>query len=143
MPEPLWSKYQGNYRAIAKASQILPPLATVVGVTVTAQSEAMSIRGVIRARRKAVEVMTANPDEAGDSIAKATSIEPAVARAAVRNLTTSTTNGISDWGAGAIHMDGLKRTIEVQKSIGAISGDVDATKIIDTRFLPDDLKALQ
>ena len=42
-----------------------------------------------------------------------------------------------------IHMDGLKRTIEVQKSVGAISGDIDATTMIDTRFLPDDIKALQ
>ena len=27
--------------------------------------------------------------------------------------------------------------------VGAISGDVDVSKIVDTRFLPDDLKALQ
>ena len=145
VPEPLWSKFLGKYRAIAKASEILPPLANVVGVAVTAQSDAKSefIRGVIRARRKAVEFMTKNPDEAGDIIAKVYNVEPAVARAAVRNLTTSTTDGIPYWGAGAIHMSGLKRTIDVQKSIGAISGDVDAAAIIDTRFLPDDLKALQ
>ena len=40
-------------------------------------------------------------------------------------------------------MEGLKRAIEVQKSIGAISGDVDTNKLIDTRFLPDDIKAMQ
>jgi len=145
VPEPLWSKFKDKYRAIAKASEILPPLANVVGVTITAQSEAKAefIRGVIRARRKAVEFMTMNPDEAGDIIAKVYNVEPVVARATVRNLTTSTTNGIPYWGAGAIHMEGLKRTIEVQKSIGAITGDVDAIAIIDTRFLPDDLKVLR
>jgi NitT/TauT family transport system substrate-binding protein len=31
----------------------------------------------------------------------------------------------------------------VQKMVGAISGDVDAKSLVDTRFLPDDLKALQ
>jgi NitT/TauT family transport system substrate-binding protein len=145
VPEPLWSKFKDKYRAIAKASEILPPLANVVGVAVASQSDAKAefIRGVIRARRKAVEFMTKNPDEAGDIIAKVYNVEPAVARATVRNLTTSTTNGIPYWGAGAIHMEGLRRTIEVQKSIGAITGDVDAKVIIDTRFLPDDLKALQ
>jgi NitT/TauT family transport system substrate-binding protein len=145
VPEPLWSKFQGKYRAIAKASEILPPLTNVVGVAVSAQSDAKSefIRGVIRARRKAVEFMAKNPDEAGDIIAKVYNVEPAVARAAVRNLTTSTTDGIPYWGAGAINMSGLKRAIEVQKSIGAITGDVDAMTIIDTRFLPDDLKALR
>ena len=40
-------------------------------------------------------------------------------------------------------MDGLKRMIEAQRSVGAIQGEVDYSKIIDTRFLPDDLKALK
>ena len=34
------------------------------------------IRAVIRARRKAVEFMNANPDEAGDIVAKPYNIEP-------------------------------------------------------------------
>jgi NitT/TauT family transport system substrate-binding protein len=37
----------------------------------------------------------------------------------------------------------MKRVIEVQKSVGAITGDIDVTKMIDTSFLPDDLKALK
>ncbi len=145
IPEPLWSKFKDKYRAIAKASEMLPPLANVVGVAVSAQAETKGdfIRAVIRARRKAVDFMIKNPDEAGDIVAKAYNIEPAIARAAVANLTTSKTNGVPYWGAGAIHMEGLKRTIEVQKSVGAISGDIDAKSMIDTRFLPDDLKALQ
>jgi NitT/TauT family transport system substrate-binding protein len=145
IPEPLWSKFQSKYRAIAKASELLPPLANVVGVAVEAQAGAKGefIRAVIRARRKAVEFMIANPDEAGDIIAKAYNIEPAVARMAVRNLTTSKTDGIAYWGPGTIHMAGLKRTIDVQKMVGAITGDIDASKIVDTRFLPDDIKALQ
>jgi hypothetical protein len=28
----------------------------------------------------------------------------------------------------------------VQKSVGALSGDIDVTKLITTDFLPDDLK---
>ncbi len=145
VPEPLWSKFQSKYRAIAKASEILPPVANVVGVAVEAQADAKGdfIRAVIRARRKAVDFMIAHPDEAGDIIAKAYNIEPEVARMAVKNLTASKTDGIAYWGPGTIHMDGLKRAIEVQKMVGAISGDVDANKLIDTRFLPDDIKAVQ
>jgi NitT/TauT family transport system substrate-binding protein len=145
IPEPLWSKFQGKYRAIAKASDVLPPVANVVGVAIEAQSNTKGdfIKAVIRARRKAVDFMVAHPDEAGDIVAKAYNIEPAVGRAAVKNLTTSKTAGVSYWGPGTIHMDGLKRAIEVQKSIGAISGDVDPNKLIDTRFLPDDIKAVQ
>ena len=60
----------------------------------------------------------------------------------MRNLTTSRTNGIPYWGTGQIHLDGMKRMIEVQRMVGAIKGDVDWDKIIDTRFLPDDIKAI-
>jgi NitT/TauT family transport system substrate-binding protein len=145
IPEPLWSKFEGKYRAIAKATDILPPLANVVGVALESQAAAKGefIKAVIRARRKAVEFMVAHPDEAGDIVAKAYNIEPKVARAAVKNLTTSKTDGISYWGPGTIHLAGLKKTIEVQKMVGAIKGDVDVNAIIDTRFLPDDIKTPQ
>src|SRR5512144_326614 len=33
MPEPLWSKYKTKYRAVVVASEALPPLGNVVGVT--------------------------------------------------------------------------------------------------------------
>jgi NitT/TauT family transport system substrate-binding protein len=40
-------------------------------------------------------------------------------------------------------MNGLKKAIEVQKMVGAITGDVDAASLVDTQFLPEDLKALK
>ena len=30
--------------------------------------------------------------------------------------------------------------VEVQRMVGALSGDIDLTKMIDARFLPDDIK---
>jgi NitT/TauT family transport system substrate-binding protein len=145
LPEPLWSKFKSKYRAVAMASEVLPPLANVVGVSTGKQSmeKANFVRAVIRARRRAVAFMQANPDEAGDIVAKVYNLEPDVARSAVRNLTSSTTDGVPYWGPGFIHVDGLKRALEVQKIVGAISGDIDPLKIIDTQYLPDDLKALR
>lgn len=144
IPEPLWSRYRNKYRAIANASELLPPIANVLGVThANPGGKEGFIKAVIRARRKAVAFMASNPDESGDIIAKVYNLEPEVARAVVRNLSGSRTSGVAYWGAGDIHMDGLNRAIEVQKMVGAISGDVDITKIVDTRYLPDDLKALQ
>jgi NitT/TauT family transport system substrate-binding protein len=117
-------------------------MSNVVGVAVGTPSAAQSefIKAVLRARAKAVAFMAEKPDEAGDIIAKAYNVEPPVARAAVRNLITSRTAGIEYWGNGAIHMEGLKRSIEVQKMVGAITGDIDAEKIVDTQFLPADAK---
>jgi NitT/TauT family transport system substrate-binding protein len=91
LPEPLLSQFQAKYRIVAKASELLPPLDNVVGVTTPnmAAQRADFIRAVIRARRRAVAFMVANPDEAGDIVAKDYMLSPAVARATVRNLTTS------------------------------------------------------
>ncbi len=145
IPEPLWSKFRSKYRAVVTASEALPPLDNVVGVTTAnmAAEKGDFIRAVIRARRRAVEFMHKNPDEAGDIVAKHYNLEPEVARSAVRNLTTSRTDGVPYWGPGQIHMDGLKRMVELQRGLGTIKGEVDFDKIIDTQFLPDDLKALK
>lgn len=140
--EPLWSKVKDKYRVLITGAEALPPLDNVVGM---ATGEAIRTRGdfiraVIRARRRAVQFMIDHPDEAGDLVAKDFNITPEVARNAVRNLTTSYTQGIPYWGNGQIHLDGMKRIIEVQKSVGALEGDIDISKMIDTRFLPDDIK---
>jgi NitT/TauT family transport system substrate-binding protein len=143
--EPLWSKYKNKYRAVIVASDVLPPLDNVVGVATVEMLEKKGdfIRAVIRARRKAVIFMREHPDEAAEIVAKQYNITVDEARSSVRNLTTSKTRGVPYWGEGEIHLDGLKRMIEAQRSVGAINGEVDYSKIIDTRFLPDDLKALR
>ena len=145
IPEPLWSKFKDKYRLIARATDILPPVANVVGVAApdATPAQAKFVAAVIRARRRAVTFMKEHPDEAGTIVAKAYNLDPAVAQEAIRNLVGSRTQGVEYWGAGEMHMDGLRRAIEVQKMVGAISGDMDAKSLVDTAFLPDDLKALQ
>src|SRR6516225_4590351 len=66
-----------------------------------------------------------------------------VAISAIKNLINSTTEGVPYWGDGDFHLDGMKRIIEVQKSVGALTGDIDLSKVIDTQFLPDDLKQVK
>jgi NitT/TauT family transport system substrate-binding protein len=143
--EPLWSKVKSKYRAVVVANDVLPPLDNVVGVATVEMMEKRGdfIRGVIRARRKAVQFMKDHPDEAADIVAKQYNLEPEVAKSAVRNLVSAKTQGVPYWGEGEIHLDGLKRMIEAQRSVGAITGEVDYNKIIDTRFLPDDLKKIR
>lgn len=142
IPEPLWSKFKDKYRAVARATEVLPPLDNVVGVTTSnmAAEKGDFIRAVIRARRKAVAFMYAHPDEAGDIVAKAYNLPPEIGRAAVTALVNANTDGIPYWGPGQIHLGGLKAMIDVQRSVGAIKGDVDFEKIIDTQFLPEDIR---
>ena len=42
--------------------------------------------------------------------------------------------------ARQFYLEGMKRMVEVQRMVGALSGEVDLAKMIDTRFLPDDIK---
>jgi len=79
----------------------------------------------------------------GEIVAKPFNITPEVATSAIKNLVNSTTEGIPYWGEGDFHLDGMKRIIEVQKSVGALTGDIDLSKVVDTRFLPDDLKKVK
>lgn len=145
IPEPLWSKFKSKYRAIVTATELLPPLDNVVGVTTAnmAAEHGDFIRAVIRARRRAVDFMYKHPDEAGDIVAKAYNLTSEEGRAAVRNLISSRTEGVPYWGSGQIHIDGIRRMVEVQRMVGAITGEVDYNAIIDTQFLPDDLQAIK
>jgi NitT/TauT family transport system substrate-binding protein len=143
IPEPLWSQHQGKYRAVVSASELLPPLDNVVGVTTgkAAASRGDFIRAVIRARRQAVEFMYANPDESGDIIAKVYNITPEVARSAVRSLVAShAKSGVRYWSGGEINLKAMNEMMRAQQLVGALKGDPDWGKIIDESFLPDDLK---
>ena len=142
IPEPLWSKNKDKYRAVVKASDLLPPLDNVVGVTTgkAAKERGDFIRAVIRARRQAVDYMYANPDESADIIGKAYNLEPAVARSAVKNLLDSRTDGVKYWSGGDINLKAMNEMMRAQKIVGALKDDPDWSKIIDESFLPDDLK---
>jgi NitT/TauT family transport system substrate-binding protein len=143
IPEPLWSQHQGKYRAVVRASDLLPPLDNVVGVTTGKAAAARGdfIRAVIRARRQAVDFMYANPDESSDIIAKVYNVTPEVARAAVRSLVTShDKSGVKYWSGGEINIKAMNEMMRAQKIVGALKDDPDWSKIIDESFLPDDLK---
>jgi len=142
--EPLWSANPGKYKLIAAAPDILPALSNVVGLTTgeAAKTKGDLIRGVIRARRKAVEYMVANPKDSALIIAKAYNLEPAVAESTLRNLLASEkTGGVPYWGPGDIRLDTMDNMIRAQKIVGALKGDPDWSKLVDESFLPDDLKS--
>jgi NitT/TauT family transport system substrate-binding protein len=48
---------------------------------------------------------------------------------------------VSYWGPGKFDFEGMDRMIRAQKLVGALSGEVDWSKLVDTSFLPDDLKS--
>jgi len=141
--DPVWSKNEGELRIIVKASDALPPLCNVIGVATGAAvaEKGDLLKAILRGRRKAVEFMYSNPDEAGMIVAKVYNLEPVIAEKAIHNLVSSNgKSGTPYWGPGKFDIEGMNRMIRAQKIVGALTGDVDWSKIVDTRFLPDDLK---
>ena len=143
LADPVWSKNSAKLRTVVRGADALSPLCNVIGV---ATGKAIAehggfLRAVLRARRKAVEFMYANPDEAGDIVAKAYDLDPAIARQAVRNLTTMASGATRPyWGTGRFDIKGMDGMIAAQRSVGAYSGTPDWEKMIDRSFLADDLK---
>ncbi len=142
--EPLWSTNPGKYKIVASAPDVLPALSNVVGVTTAEAAKARGdfIRGVIKARRKAVEYMIANPKESAQIIAKVYNLDPVVTERVVRGLIESEKKGgVPYWGPGDLKLDTMNNMIRAQKLVGAVKGDVDWSKMVDESFLPDDLKS--
>jgi len=140
--DPVWSKNKSQFRVLVSASDVLPPLCNVIGVTTgeAAATKGDFIRAVMRGRRKAVEFMSAHPDEAADIVAKAYNLDVEVARSTINNLVAPSKSGVPYWSAGNFDFAGMDRMIRAQKLVGALSGDVEWSKIVDESFLADDLK---
>ena len=143
LADPVWSKNSAKLRTVVRAADALPPLCNVIGVA-TGRAIAEHgdfLRAVLRARRKAVEFMYAHPDEAGDIIGKVYDLDPAIARQAVRNLTTMAPGATRPyWGTGRFDIKGMDGMIAAQRGVGAYSGTPNWDKMIDRSFLADDLR---
>jgi NitT/TauT family transport system substrate-binding protein len=140
--DPVWSKNKAQFRVLVSANDVLPPLCNVIGVTTgeAAATKGDFIRAILRGRRKAVEFMSAHPDEAADIVAKAYNLDLEVAKSTIHNLVAPAKSGVPYWSAGNFDFAGMDRMIRAQKLVGALTGDVEWGKIVDTSFLADDLK---
>ena len=140
--DPVWSKNKAQFRAVVTANDVLPPLCNVIGVTTgeAAATKGDFIRAILRGRRKAVAFMSEHPDEAADIVAKVYNLDVEVVKSTIHNLVAPSKSGVPYWNAGAFDFAGMDRMIRAQKLVGALSGDVDWGKIVDTSFLADDLK---
>jgi NitT/TauT family transport system substrate-binding protein len=142
LADPVWSQNIAKLRPIVRAADVLPPLCNVIGVT-TAKAAAERgdfLRAILRGRRKAVEFMYAHPDDAAAIVADTYHLDLAVARHAIEDLVAKSASNTPYWGAGKFDFAGMDRMIAAQKIVGALTGDVDWSKLVDQQFLPDDQK---
>jgi NitT/TauT family transport system substrate-binding protein len=140
--EPMWSARPGKYKVIASAASVLPALSNVVGVTTSdaARTRRDFIQGVLKARRKAVEYISTNPEASAIIIARAYKLDPAVSERVILSLLDSEKNGdIPYWSRGDFRLDTMNNVLAAQKLATPMIGVVSWSKIIDESFLPYDL----
>ncbi len=134
-----WSERTSKYNLLMDAQKDLPPMAQVVGIATgnLMRNNPDKLRKILAARREAVDDLNANPLKALPYVEKYYDQIPADQLA---KILTTLAEGGEYWSPGRIEMERLTTEIDGMRAIGAISGDVDWTKIVDSSFLPKDLQ---
>jgi NitT/TauT family transport system substrate-binding protein len=139
--EPVWSKEKNNYRVAWSSTDIAPHVTQTVGIVRTdyLQQHPDVIRGIITARRKAVEFVKAHPDEAAPMMAREYKISPEQAKTAIENVLHD--KGVY-WSRGEFDYEGMEFMLKGLHLVKAIpDGPFDWSKVIDESYLPDDLRS--
>ena len=99
------------------------------------------VRGIIAARREAVEFISQHPDEAGDIVAKTFSQDPGTVKKVIHDiLAHGSADGIPYWGEGGCKMQTIDTMLNGARTVGMIKGDFDVKSIMDLNLLPKDLQ---
>jgi len=138
--QPVWAREKNNFRLVFNSTEWAPRVMQTVGVVKTdfLKKNPDLIRGIIEARRKAVEFIKANPDESAKIMAKEYKITEGEAKAAIADVQSS---GGVYWSPGDFDYDGMTTMLKGLQLVKAVEpGPFDWSKIVDDSYLPDVLK---
>src|SRR5690606_34264094 len=95
--DPVWAKVQDRFRPVFMVKDELPQMTQTVGVTTAefARAHPDVLRALIKARKRGVDFIYANPEEAARIVAKHYEMDPDLALRAIRNLIP-----LDYWGRG-------------------------------------------
>jgi len=142
-PLPAILSAPGKYRTVIDGGKTLPPIANTVGVVLRplAAAHPEMVRGIIVGRRKAVAFMAANRVESAAIIGRVFKLDPAVVVECLRLLIDEgKVDGIPYWGQGNFHFPGMEAMVHAARLNGMVEGEIDIHKLVDERYLPDDLR---
>lgn len=142
IPEPIYStkmKEGAQYRLMNWFGAKIPRYTQTVGIATieTVEKRGDELKALISARRKAVEFLYANQDEAARILAKTYNMQPDIAASAMANTLKIAP---SWWSKGKLDYDGMANMAEALAFVGLLELPVDWSAITDERFLPADLK---
>lgn len=128
---------EGKFRRLFYVRDHIPNITWTVGITTRQYAAAHPdmVTKLVLARKEAVDFMYAHPDEAAKTYAKDWQIPPGLASQILKQLLA--TNYFS---RGNFNMPALKTALDGLQMMGMIKQPVDLNKLIDTKFLPQDLR---
>lgn len=95
------------------------------------------VKAIIAGRRDGLDFIRQHPDEAGDITARAyNNPKQDLFRNEIRTLI-----GLDYWSDGRLDYDGMNRMVDGLRITGQLKGAVDWAKMVDTAYLPPDLRA--
>jgi NitT/TauT family transport system substrate-binding protein len=129
-----------KYRVILQPKD-LPRMTPGIGIATgdLIKKNPDKLRRIIAARREAVQFLYANPKESGQILAKVWAPLPADK---VQILLDELLDA-QFYSEGAIEQEPLANVVRAMQITGMINVDVDIKTVIDTAFLPDDLKTVK
>ncbi|OLL29225.1 nitrate ABC transporter substrate-binding protein [Burkholderia sp. SRS-W-2-2016] len=141
MTEPAFSEKKDIVKIAFRASDVVPNETQTVGVVRTDYLKAHPevIRGIILARRKAVQYIAAHRDESAQIVARQYKMDPKVALSAISDVLD---NDPKYWSEGSFDMASMDEVLKGLILVKAIpAGPFDWSKIIDQSQLPADLRS--
>jgi NitT/TauT family transport system substrate-binding protein len=137
--EPTWTREKDKYRLAFSSAVFAPRVMQTVGIVRTDYllANPKLIRDMIVARRRGVEFIENNPDEASAIMAKYYKLEPDQAKAALNNVLSFDRNY---WSKGEFDFEGMNVLVKGMQIVGAIDTAPDWSTTVDQSYLPDDLR---
>jgi NitT/TauT family transport system substrate-binding protein len=136
--EPMMNMRPGDYRVVADAAKMLPPIIDHFGVTTRAFAHAHPevIRAIIAGRRAAVDAIYADPVSTEAAAVKYIKLSPDVAHLTVAHMVADRM-----WSDGRFVPAELDAVADALRIAGEAEGPIDWKSLVDPSYLPADLQA--
>jgi NitT/TauT family transport system substrate-binding protein len=141
--EPTYTMNKSTFKALFWSRDLFSAINTSIGVTSvkTIKEHPDMLRGIIAARRRAVQFMKTNRDESVAIVARVYKMDPAVVRAMMAELIDHPSSDVSVFfGQGDINPKGLDALVDLAQKTGDLKEKVDWRDYVDQSFLPADLQ---
>ena len=136
--EPVHTIRKDRYKLLFAVKDTLPPVMSNVGITTRefAAAHPEKIRALIEGRRKGVAVHLCPSRTSRTDLARAYQMPPDICVEAVTAMVKA-----KYWVAGEFNVQLMNNLVDDLHLTGALVGDVDWAKLIDTSMLPADLRS--